>query len=122
MTRCIDNVDPNRSPHDRTVLCRDGDTAFPLKIQRIHEALTELLVFPEETALKKQGIHKGGLAVIHMGDDGNVSQAIVSLRSLHGLDTPIRWYISGSDRSDIISIGIPKARFSCGIKQQKGDV
>jgi hypothetical protein len=35
------------------------------------------LIRPEQTALPEHGIHQCGLAVVNVGDDGNVSQTVV---------------------------------------------
>ena len=77
MTRGVHNVDADPLPEDRAVLGRDGDPALPLEIQGVHETFVHFLVGPEEAALAEHGIHKGGLAVVDVGNDGDISQFLI---------------------------------------------
>ena len=66
---------------DRTVLREDGDPAFPLERVRVEDALAHELALAELPALAEQLVDQGGLAVVHVGDDGYVPD----VRSLHGI-------------------------------------
>jgi hypothetical protein len=77
---CIDDIDLDlaldcRVP-DRNggVLGQDGDAALALQVVRIHHSLGHLLVLTEGVRLAQQSIHQGGLAVVDVGDDGNIAQ------------------------------------------------
>ena len=61
-----------------------GDAAFAFQIAAVHDALFHVLVFAEDLVLLQKLIHKRGLAVIDVRDDGNVSD----IRSLHISSVP----------------------------------
>ena len=42
----------------------------------VHDPLDHLLVLAEHAALPQHGVHQGGLAVVHVGDDRDVAQVI----------------------------------------------
>ena len=73
MTGSVDDIDPDISPHHRAVFGRDGNAAFPLEIQGVHEPFVDLLIVSEQTALAEHSVHQGGLAMVDVRDDGNVS-------------------------------------------------
>ena len=52
----------------------DRDPALALDIRIVHDPLFDLLVGPERTGLAQQSIQQGGLAVIDVGDDGDVAE------------------------------------------------
>jgi hypothetical protein len=35
------------------------------------------LVFPEDARLPEHGVHQGGLAMVHVGDDGDVANILL---------------------------------------------
>jgi len=43
------------------------------QVVRIHDAFNEGFVGAENPALPQHGVHQGGLAVVHVRDDGDVS-------------------------------------------------
>ena len=59
-------------------LGEDGDAALALEVVGIHRALGHLLVVAEGAGLLQQPVDQGGLAVVDVGDDGDVAE-------LHGL-------------------------------------
>jgi len=69
----VDDVDVSALVVDRAVFGEDGDAAFPLQIVRVHDALGHLLVGGEGAGLAQHLIHQGGLAVVDVGDDSDVS-------------------------------------------------
>ena len=50
----VDDIDPNILPSYRAVLGRDGNTALPLQIHRVHETIVDCLIVPEKTALPEK--------------------------------------------------------------------
>ncbi len=55
------------------VLGHDRDAPLALEVVRVHHAFGHPLVGAEDAALPQQGIHQGGLAVVDVGDDGDVA-------------------------------------------------
>jgi len=72
----------------RSIFSQDGDAAFPLQIVGLQYRFYHLLVFPENTALPEQGVHQCGLAVINMGNVGNISEHVFG-HLQHLLPNPI---------------------------------
>ena len=72
----VDDVDVVALVLERGVLGADGDAFFALQVHGVHHALIRLLVGAERARLTQQAIDEGGLAVIDVGDDGNVSDLI----------------------------------------------
>ena len=71
----IDDVDALVSFQAIDVAFRhDRDAALPLEIVRIHHAFRDALVLAEGAGLLEQTIDEGGLAMIDVSDDGDVSQ------------------------------------------------
>ena len=75
----IDDIDAGAAVLDRAVLGEDGDAALALDVVGVHDALADLLVGGEGARLLEQAVHQRGLAVIDMGDDGDVADG-----ALHG--------------------------------------
>jgi hypothetical protein len=74
----IDDVDFYHSPVlvrdvDGGVLGQDSDAAFAFQVVGIHDALGHLLVLTEGVCLAQHEIDQGGLAVVDVGDDSDVS-------------------------------------------------
>ncbi|MPM68348.1 hypothetical protein SDC9_115280 [bioreactor metagenome] len=80
MAGSVDDVDEQRGAvvfHDVAdcgVLGEDRDAFFALKIHRVHYPLLDIGALPEGPGLPQHGIHKGGLSVIDVGDDGDIAQ------------------------------------------------
>ena len=60
-------------PHHRAVFGEDGDAALFLDIVTVHYTFFDVLVRGEGARLTQQLIHQRGLAVVNVGDDGDVS-------------------------------------------------
>ena len=60
---------------DRGVLGEDGDAALALEVVGVHDALGDLLVGAEHAALAEQRVDQRRLAVVDVGDDGDVATA-----------------------------------------------
>ena len=71
----VHDVDLHAVIKERGVLREDGDAALALEFVGIHDALDVSFVGAEGAALVEHGVHEGGLAVVHVGDDGDVANA-----------------------------------------------
>ena len=65
-------------PHSG-VLGQNGDPPLALQVIGVHDSLVHDLVVAEHLALPQHGIHQGGLAMIDVGNDGNVSDLQISI-------------------------------------------
>ena len=74
VARGVHDVDLGVAVVDRGVLGEDRDAALALEVVRVHDALAVLLVGAEDAALLEQGVDEGGLAVVDVGDDGDVAE------------------------------------------------
>ena len=70
----IDDVDAGVLPEDRGRLGEDGDAALALEVVGIHRALGHALVLAERAGLLQQPVDQRGLAVVDVGDDGDVAE------------------------------------------------
>ncbi len=73
VARRVDNVDLAAVKVDGRVLGQDGDAALPLQFVRVHHPLGHLLVGAEGAGLAQHGVNEGGLAVVNMGNDGDIA-------------------------------------------------
>src|SRR5271157_4645229 len=80
----IDDVDLDAVVTDAGDLGEDGDAALAFQFVGIHDAFHVLLVLAEDAALVEHGVHQRGLAMVHVGDDGDVANAIVAALHLEG--------------------------------------
>ena len=76
MSGRVDNIDARALVADRRVLGEDGDAAFALKLVAVHDTLTDGLVSAEGAGLAEESIDERGLAVVDVGDDGNVADVL----------------------------------------------
>jgi hypothetical protein len=72
----VDDVDLVAVVVERGVLGEDGDAALALQIVGVHDAIGDGLVGAEGAALAKHGVDQRGLAVIDVGDDGDVEDGL----------------------------------------------
>ena len=70
----VDDVDAGVLPDDRGRLGEDGDAALALEIVRIHHPFGDALVLAEGAGLLEQLVDEGRLAVVDVGDDGDVAE------------------------------------------------
>src|SRR6185437_15638447 len=70
----VDDVDAGVLPLHRGRLGQDGDAALALQIVGIHRALDDALVVAIGAGLLQQAIDQRGLAVVDVGDDGDVTK------------------------------------------------
>ena len=78
VARGVHNVDLHVLIVDSGVLGQNGDAPLPLQVVGVHDPLHGGLVLPVDAALLEHLVHQRGLAVVHVGDDGDVSQFFVS--------------------------------------------
>ena len=74
---------------DRRVLGEDRDALLALQLTGVHDALAGGLLGgpgPEGARLPEHGVDKSGLAVVDVGDDGDVTQV---LAHAHGTLLPV---------------------------------
>ena len=72
----VDDVDLDVVVVERGVLGEDGDAALALEVVRVHDALGDGLVGAEDAALAEHGVDQRGLAVVDVGDDGDVEDGL----------------------------------------------
>ena len=65
---------------DRGVLRENGDAALALELVAVHRALGHALVRAECAALVQHRVDERGLAMIDVGDDGDVAAIRVGYR------------------------------------------
>ena len=70
----VDDVHAGVFPKHRGRLGENGDAAFLFEIVRVHDALGDPLVVAEGAGLLEQTVDQRGLAVVDVGDDGDVAQ------------------------------------------------
>jgi len=70
----VDDIDAVAVPVDRGILRQDGDAAFFFLIVAVHHPLGGDRTFAEGTRLLQQAIDESGLAVIDVGDDGDIAE------------------------------------------------
>ena len=71
----IHNVDLDVVIKNGRVLGQDGDAALALQIVRVHDPLDNVLVGAESATLLQHGVHQRGLAMVHVGNNGDVANA-----------------------------------------------
>ena len=70
----VDDIDAGVLPEDRGGLGQDGDAALALEVVGIQRALGDALVLAERARLLQQAVDQRGLAVVDVGDDGDVAE------------------------------------------------
>ena len=60
---------------DRRVLGQDGNPALFFELVRVHDALDDCLVAAVGAGLAEECVNQGGLAVVDVGDDGDVADS-----------------------------------------------
>jgi hypothetical protein len=79
VSRGVDDVDAGARIFNGAVLGQDRDAALALDVIRIHDALANLLVGSEGARLLQQAVDQRGLAMVDVGNDGDVANGL-----LHG--------------------------------------
>ena len=74
VARGIDDIDMHPFVIHRTVLRQNGDAALFFQVVTVHHALGDMLVGGEHAGLAEQLVHQRGLAVVDVGDDGDIAE------------------------------------------------
>jgi len=61
---------------DGGVLRENGDALLALQVVAVHHAVVEVLMGRESTRLLQHGVDEGRLAVVDVGDDGDVTNVV----------------------------------------------
>ena len=69
----VHDVEAHAVPFHRGAFGQDGDAALALLVVGIHGALGHVLVLAHRAGLLEQLVHQRGLAMVDMGDDGDVA-------------------------------------------------
>ena len=80
VARRVYDIDLDAVVADAGGFRQNRDAAFALEVVRIHDAFHESFVVAEDPALPQHGIHKRGLAVIDVRDDGDIADVLDPLR------------------------------------------
>ena len=84
MPRRVDDIDLGSGVKHGGVLGEDRDAALALEVVRVHNAFGDGLVVAEGAALAKHGVNQRGLAVIHVGDDGDIANTRIQIDNSSG--------------------------------------
>ena len=76
MARRIDDIDLHTVIIRRCVFGKYGDAALTLKRVAVHHAFLDDLIVPEKAAELEHFVHKRGLAVVDVRNDGNIPQVL----------------------------------------------
>ena len=73
-----------RALHLATEVGEDSDAFFPLQIHRVHDAFIDVLALAEGPGLPQHGVDEGGLTVVNVRNDCDVTK-LLAWRRLHGV-------------------------------------
>ena len=93
--RRVDDVDEVVLPLHGAVLGADGDAALALEVVAVHHALVDVGVLAEHVGGAEDAVDQGGLAVIDVGDDGEVTDLV---DGVHGCSPDVQkpgWAVAG---------------------------
>ena len=74
VTGGVDDVEPDALVVDRRLLGEDRDPLLALEVAGIHDPIDDGLVRAERAGLAQKRIDQRGLAVVDVGDDGDIAQ------------------------------------------------
>jgi hypothetical protein len=74
VARSVDNVDPICTPHNRGTFGQDGDPTLALLGVGVHGALRARLVLAIGPTLGQHLVHEGGLAMVNVRDDRDITE------------------------------------------------
>ena len=69
----VDDVDLDVVIADAGGFGENGDAALALQVVGVHDALGDFFVVAENAALTEHGVDQGGLAVVDVRNDGDVT-------------------------------------------------
>src|SRR5690606_15348250 len=70
----VEDVDAVAAPGDGGVLGQDGDAALLFLVVAVHDPLGQHGAFGKGAGLLQELVDKGGLAIVDVGDDGDIAQ------------------------------------------------
>jgi len=70
----VDHIDLHVLVGDRGVLGEDRDAALALEVVGVEDQFAGGVRIPEDVGLLEEAVDEGGLAVVDVGDDGDVAQ------------------------------------------------
>ena len=73
VTGCVNDIDLDTVVMHCGVFGKDRNSALTFNVARIHNAGAHFLIVAENTALLQHLVDQCGLAVVNVGDDGNIS-------------------------------------------------
>ena len=73
VARRVHDVDFAALEDDGGVFGQDGDAPLPLQLVGVHHPVGHLLVGAEGAGLPQHGVHESRLAVVNMGNDGDIA-------------------------------------------------
>ncbi|MCY1359859.1 hypothetical protein D9M69_464550 [compost metagenome] len=76
VTRGVDDVDVRAFPGHGAVLGQDRDATFLFDRVVVHHRVDDLLVLGEGARLAQQLVDHGGLAMVHVGNDGDIADLL----------------------------------------------
>ena len=82
MARGINNVDLDALVLNRDILCQNSNSALTLLIVGVQDSLLNLLVLAECIGCLKHLVNHGGFTVVNVGDDSNISDVVLTHKSL----------------------------------------
>ena len=75
VARRVHDIDLHIVIEDGRVLGQNRDTAFALQVVGIHHPFNDVLVGTKGAALLQHGVNQRGLAMVHVGNNGDVTNA-----------------------------------------------
>jgi hypothetical protein len=85
VARRVDDVDEQVTVTHGGVLGEDRDSLLPFEVHRVHHPLVDVLVGTERAGLPEHLVDEGGLAMVDVGDDGDVAQVGARLQGHENL-------------------------------------
>ena len=74
VARSVDDVHRHPVPVDRRVLGEDRDALLTLQITGVHDPVDDGCPFAERAGGAQHGVDERGLAVVDVGDDGDIAE------------------------------------------------
>ena len=74
MARRVHDIDLHAVVMQGCVLGHDRDPALALEVDVVHDPFLDAFVVAEGAALAQERVHKRGLAVVNVGDNGDVAK------------------------------------------------
>ena len=102
----VDDVDLDALILTGAVFGQDGDAALALDVAGVHHAVGHLLVGTERAGLLEHLVDQRGLAVVDVGDDGNVAKIFPNHSSLYSLFAVVSVLSSGRGAPDAHTVYI----------------